>query len=107
VVWQYWADWSKKYVWRSRSYGKHIFCETCPRLANPARLGVQSDNVCSIAWILGARSERTLCGTQATSNNEDMLSLRRPLGKAEIRSSSSLLLLKVAQRPLFVVVHRS
>ncbi|OGZ67964.1 MAG: hypothetical protein A3D44_01610 [Candidatus Staskawiczbacteria bacterium RIFCSPHIGHO2_02_FULL_42_22] len=48
TVWQYWAAWSKKYVWRSRSYGKQIFCENCPRLANPSRLGVRFHNVCSI-----------------------------------------------------------
>src|SRR3989344_7791710 len=48
AVWQSWAAWNKKYARRSRSYGEHIFCENCPRLPNPARLGVRFLDVMSI-----------------------------------------------------------
>ena len=48
AVWQSWAAWNKKYARRSRSYGEHIFCENCPRLANPARVGVRFLDVMSI-----------------------------------------------------------
>src|SRR3989338_6717474 len=47
-VWQSWAAWSKKFVRPSRSYAEQIFCETCPRLANPARVGVRFLDVMSI-----------------------------------------------------------
>src|SRR3989338_4410250 len=49
AVWQSWAAWNKKYARRSRSYGEHIFFENCPRLANPARLGVWFLDVMSIS----------------------------------------------------------
>ena len=48
AVWQSWAAWSKKFVRPSRSYAEHIFCENCPRLANPARVGVRFLDVMSI-----------------------------------------------------------
>ena len=48
TVWQYWAAWSKKFVRPSRSYAEQIFCENCPRLANPSILGVRFLDVMSI-----------------------------------------------------------